>query len=160
MRELALISHSRETGSSGNEGLSDLDFLDKLEQQEEAFSQDEGKHVFAATSSGWKKGFLSGGGSKVPEQAKAKRAVHFSPAMSSSSVVSAIASSSSSVESHTTPTITTSQEDAAPLAAPATTSTLPEPGVIHSTIDSKSTASSGLPPARPVAFSGVIKERF
>lgn len=71
VREIALLSSARE---AGGEVINDLNFLDDLEKKEADAALDDGLHVFASASAGWKKGFLGGSGKPKKKVAPAASA--------------------------------------------------------------------------------------
>jgi hypothetical protein len=181
VRELAMLSHQAQINASatGADRGGDLDFLDDLEQKEEEAEKSDSTHVFAAASSGWKKGFLGGGGKpktkKAPAAAAAasvqsgadttpkpvpsQKTVSFGP----DTTVAADATSNNSPSSSSSSSATASEPAVTRTAMTAGTSA--EVAVsTNSSSNTKESSTSEAPRVavapRPTAFSGVIKERF
>ncbi len=124
--------------------LDSLDFLDELEMKEAAASESDKKHVFAAASSGWKKGFFAGSDKKKDKNSAQKKSNSDNKASLSPSVPkedtkpsTVIATSTASAEIVDQKQLKTNEQ----------------------TPDRTSDDQLQQPP-KPVAFTGVIKERF
>lgn len=147
VREVSLLSSAHSASGASSSG-SDLSFLDDLEQKEEAAVKADKGHVFAGASSGWKKGFLGGGGSSKPtKKATAPPAV---PRVAKEVVEDVLPKKAVSFSADTA-------VPSSPVAETVVTSSAPS-GAKGSL--SKSSDNEGVPVKRPTAFSGVVKERF
>lgn len=142
-------------GRSVSDG-DDLDFLDEWEQKEAAAAADDEKHVFGSSSSGWKKGFLGGSGSKPKKEAGTGRDATHAIQINKSSP---LPKKDVSFTADTLNQGDVTSEDYIPAAKPVSQFRQSIQNNSRNSTDIAESTADSAQKRQPVAFNGVIKER-